>query len=82
MDSHQQRSPYWQQPSAQAPAEEPRWGIYSVLLSIGAIVGSLLAAGLGRRFLVDGLIYGTFALALIALAALRILKVDEHSEAP
>jgi predicted MFS family arabinose efflux permease len=57
-------------------------GIYSVLLSIGAIVGSLLAAGLGRRFLADGLIYGTAALALIALAALRILKVDEHSEAP
>jgi predicted MFS family arabinose efflux permease len=54
-------------------------GIYSVLLSIGAIAGSLLAAPLGRRFLVDGLIYGTFALALIALAALKML--NEHSEA-
>jgi hypothetical protein len=56
-------------------------GIYSVLLSIGAIAGSLLAAGLGQRFLVDGLIYGTFALALIALAALKMSAVNEHSEA-
>jgi len=54
-------------------------GIYSVLLSIGAIAGSLLAAALGRRFLVDGLIYGTFALALIALALLK--PFDEDSEA-
>jgi hypothetical protein len=46
-------------------------GIYSVLLSIGAIAGSLLAAGLGREFAVDGLIYGTSALALIALGLLR-----------
>jgi MFS family permease len=49
-------------------------GIYSVLLSIGAIIGSLLAAGLGRTLAVDGLIYGTFALAVIALALLRRLE--------
>ena len=42
-------------------------GIYSVLLSVGAIVGSLIAALLGRRFAVDGLIYGTLAMAIIAL---------------
>jgi len=40
--------------------------IYSVLLSVGAILGSLLAAVLGQRFAVDGLIYGTMALAVIA----------------
>jgi predicted MFS family arabinose efflux permease len=49
-------------------------GIYSVLLSIGAIAGSLLAAGLGERFSVDGLIYGTFGLALVALALVRNLE--------
>lgn len=42
-------------------------GIYSVLLSVGAIVGSLIAAALGRRFAVDGLIYGTLAMAIVAL---------------
>ena len=42
-------------------------GIYSVLLSIGALAGSLLAAVLGQRYSVDGLIYGTFGLALFAL---------------
>jgi predicted MFS family arabinose efflux permease len=42
-------------------------GIYSVLLSVGAIVGSLITAGLGRRFAVDGLIYGTLAMAVVAL---------------
>jgi MFS family permease len=42
-------------------------GIYSVLLSIGAIAGSLLAAALGNAFAVDGLIYATFAMAVIAL---------------
>jgi MFS family permease len=52
-------------------------GIYSVLLSIGAIVGSLLAAGLGRRLAVDGLIFATFGLALIALALIRRLGTDE-----
>ena len=51
-------------------------GIYSVLLSIGAIAGSLLAAGLGKRFAVDGLIYGTLGLALIALVLLRRSGVD------
>lgn len=49
-------------------------GIYSVLLSIGAIVGSLIAAALGRRFAVDGLIYGTLAMAIIGLIFVRRLK--------
>jgi MFS family permease len=46
-------------------------GIYSVLLSIGAIAGSLLAAGLGQAFAVDGLIYGTLAMAVVALVFVR-----------
>lgn len=45
-------------------------GIYSVLLSIGAIGGSLMAASLGNRFAVDGLIYGTLAMAIVAMALL------------
>jgi MFS family permease len=49
-------------------------GIYSVLLSIGAIVGSLLAAALGQKFAVDGLIYGTLSMALVGLIFLRWLK--------
>jgi MFS family permease len=52
-------------------------GIYSVLLSIGAIGGSLLAAALGNRFAVDGLIYGTFAMAVVALALLGRLHEAE-----
>jgi MFS family permease len=50
-------------------------GIYSVLLSIGAIVGSLLAAVLGQEFAVDGLIYSTFAMAVIALFFVRWLRL-------
>jgi MFS-type transporter involved in bile tolerance (Atg22 family) len=41
-------------------------GIYSVLLSVGAIVGSLMAAALGGRFAVNGLIYGTLGMAMLA----------------
>ena len=51
-------------------------GIYSVLLSIGAIVGSLLAAALGQAFAVDGLIYSTFAMAIMALSFVRWLRLD------
>jgi predicted MFS family arabinose efflux permease len=55
-------------------------GIYSVLLTIGAIWGSLLAGELGRRFSMDGLIYGTFGLALVALVRVRNLDRDEESK--
>ena len=54
-------------------------GIYSVLLSVGAIVGSLLAAVLGKRFAVDGLIYGTLAMAAIALFFVRRLQSGAES---
>jgi len=50
-------------------------GIYSVLLSVGAIMGSLIAAGLGRRFAVDGLIYGTLAMAVVALLFVQRLEI-------
>ena len=53
-------------------------GIYSVLLSVGAIVGSLIAAALGRRFAVDALIYGTLAMAVIAL--LFVQRLEPGSE--
>jgi MFS family permease len=46
-------------------------GAYSVLLGFGAVVGSLLAAGLASRFGVDGLIYATFALAALGIVLLR-----------
>lgn len=49
-------------------------GIYSVLLSLGAIAGSLIAAVLGTRFAVDGLIYGTLAMAIIALLFVQRLE--------
>jgi MFS family permease len=45
-------------------------GIYSVLLSVGAIFGSLLAGVLGERYAIDGLLYGT---VLVAIAALIFL---------
>jgi Major Facilitator Superfamily len=58
-------------------------GIYSVLLSMGAIGGSLLAAALGNRFAVDGLIYGTLAMAVVAMALLGRLRPVEvaHGDA-
>ena len=52
-------------------------GIYSVLLSVGAIGGSLAAAALGKRLAVDGLIYGTLAMAVVALALLGRLHPEE-----
>ena len=50
-------------------------GIYSVLLSLGAIGGSLLAGTLGKIFLVDGLLLGTVALAICALLLLHNVTV-------
>jgi MFS-type transporter involved in bile tolerance (Atg22 family) len=54
-------------------------GIYSVLLSVGAIIGSLIAAVLGRRFAIDGLIYGTLAMALIALVFVQRFESGTQS---
>jgi len=52
-------------------------GIYSMLLSVGAIAGSLAAAVLGGRFAVDGLIYGTLAMAAVAMILLPGLERTE-----
>jgi MFS family permease len=48
-------------------------GIYSFLLSVGALGGSLLAGLVGQRLAIDGLIYATLALAVIALLLLSRL---------
>lgn len=45
-------------------------GIYSFLLGVGALVGSVLAGFLGSRFAFDGLIAATLTLALVSLALL------------
>jgi MFS family permease len=48
-------------------------GLYSVLLGLGAVIGSLLGAVLGEVWQVDGLLLGTLILALVALWLLRSL---------
>jgi MFS family permease len=55
-------------------------GIYSVLLSLGAIVGSLLAGWLASMFLVDGLIYGTLAMAVIALLLVQGTGLEKQRD--
>src|SRR5216683_7680790 len=49
-------------------------GIYSLLLSVGAIAGSLLAAAMGSRFSIDGLIFGTLGIAVVGTISLRFLR--------
>jgi hypothetical protein len=55
-------------------------GIYSVLLSIGAIGGSLLAGALGKALSIDGLLLGTVLLAAGALLLLH--KVTHQAVQP
>jgi MFS family permease len=45
-------------------------GIYSFLLSVGALTGSVLAGMAGRWLAIDGLTYATLVLAVVALALL------------
>ena len=49
-------------------------GIYSFLLSLGALLGNGMAGLLGQRFAVDGLIVATFVLAAVALLLLFRLE--------
>jgi len=49
-------------------------GIYSFLLSVGALIGSVLAGAAGRWLAIDGLIYATLGLALVALILLPRLE--------
>lgn len=51
-------------------------GIYSVLLGVGAIAGSLLAGWLGNALRFDGLLLGTMILAAISLFLLHWVAVD------
>ena len=51
-------------------------GIYSVLLSVGFLVGSFVGGWLGKAFAVDGLIYGTVALTVVAFATVWFLPQD------
>lgn len=53
-------------------------GIYSLLLSIGSLVGSFIAGWLGKLFAVDGLIYGTVAMAAIAFVTVWFLPKAER----
>lgn len=53
-------------------------GIYSVLLSVGAVIGSAMAAWLGDWYEVDGLLYGTLAMALCGLALLGGVEKVSH----
>jgi MFS family permease len=45
-------------------------GIYSFLLSVGALIGSVVAGIAGRWLAIDGLTYATLVLAVVALALL------------
>ena len=51
-------------------------GIYSFLLSVGALIGSVLAGVTGRWLAIDGLVYATLGLALVALSLLRRLAPE------
>ncbi len=51
-------------------------GIYSVLLSVGAIVGSLMAGWLGKLFRFDGLLLGTVVLAVAGLLLMTRIPED------
>ncbi len=55
--------------------------VYSVLLSLGAIAGSLLAGALGKVLRMDGLLLGTAVLGAGALVLLRWARVPEEERA-
>ena len=46
---------------------------YSVLFSLGALVGSLIGGVVGQMWAVDGLIAATCVLALVSMAAVRTI---------
>ncbi len=54
-----------------SPGKGAAMGIYSVLLSLGAIGGSLLAGALGKWLRVDGLLLGTVLVGICALILLH-----------
>ncbi len=56
-------------------------GIYSVLLSVGAIAGSLMAGLLGKLFRFDGLLLGTVLLAVAGLLLMARIPQEARAEA-
>ncbi len=56
-------------------------GIYSVLLSVGAISGSLMAGWLGKLFRFDGLLLGTVSLAFAGLLLMARIPHDAAADA-
>src|SRR5260370_39381138 len=57
-------------------------GAYSVMLGVGTIVGSLLAAALAPRFAMDGLLVEPFPMALLRLQVLPVLTPTSASFPP
>ncbi len=55
-------------------------GIYSVLLSVGAIGGSLMAGWLGNLFRFDGLLLGTVLLAVAGLLLMARIPQDAPAD--
>jgi MFS family permease len=53
-------------------------GLYSVFLGIGQIVGSLIGGAAANWLGIDGLLFATVALLLIALIPLAFLRREEH----
>jgi len=53
-------------------------GVYSVFLGIGQIVGSLIGGAAANWLGIDGLLFATVALLLIALIPLAFLRREEH----
>jgi MFS family permease len=53
-------------------------GLYSVFLAIGQIIGSLIGGFAAEWRGIDGLLFGTFGLLLIALLPLARLRRQEH----
>jgi MFS family permease len=53
-------------------------GLYSVFLGIGQIVGSLIGGAAANWLGIDGLLFATVALLLIALVPLAFLRREEH----
>jgi MFS family permease len=53
-------------------------GLYSVFLGIGQIVGSLIGGAAANWLGIDGLLFATVVLLLVALVPLAFLRREEH----
>jgi predicted MFS family arabinose efflux permease len=53
-------------------------GLYSVFLGIGQIAGSLIGGAAANWLGIDGLLFATVALLLVALVPLAFLRRQEH----